>query len=175
MRCWRRSSALPPAASVRLPLRQADARGQLRPLMRQADRRIDWTRDDTATVVAKVNAADGFPGVADELFGVSCNLFDVHAEGQRPDGAPGDIVARRDGALLRLTRDGALWIGHVKRADREGAFKLPATIAFADQAAGLPESPAALMRDDVDRGANCAIARKARSATSPSSSTTARC
>lgn len=129
------------------PLAKAAVRGHLRPLMRQADRHIDWSRDDTATIVAKVNAADGFPGVADELFGVTCNLFDVHAEGQRPDGASGDIVARRDGALLRLTRDGALWIGHVKRNDREGAFKLPAAIAFADQAAGLPESSATLMRD----------------------------
>ncbi len=131
------------------PLASAAARGQWRPLMRQPDRRIDWLCDDTAMIIAKINAADGFPGVADELFGIGCRLFDVHAEGQRPAGAPGDIVARRDGALLRLTRDGALWIGHVRREDREDAFKLPAAIAFADREAALPESPADLMRDDA--------------------------
>ena len=134
-----------------MPLARAAARGHLRPLMRQSDRRIDWTNDLTATITAKINAADGFPGVADQLFGLPCNLFDVHAEAQRPAGAPGDIVARRDGALLRLTRDGALWIGHVKRTDLAGAFKLPAAIAFVAQAAGLPERPAPLMCDDDAR------------------------
>ncbi|MBK6971908.1 MAG: hydrogenase maturation protein [Sterolibacteriaceae bacterium] len=133
---------------IPIPLATAAARGQLRPLMRQTDRRIDWSRDDTATVIAKLNAADGFPGVADQLFGVPCNLFDVHAEARRPDGMPGEIVARRDGALLRLTIDGALWIGHVRRVDHDGAVKLPPTIAFAAQAAGLTELAAPLMRDD---------------------------
>lgn len=135
-----------------LPLARAVARGQLRPLMRQEDRRIDWSTDDTATIVAKINAADGFPGVADSLFGIACNLFDVHAEAQRPAGTAGDIVARRDGALLRLTRDGALWIGHVKRADRAGSFKLPATVAFPRETAALPESAAPMMRDDGQWG-----------------------
>ena len=135
-----------------LPLARAVARGQLRPLMRQEDRRIDWSTDDTATIVAKINAADGFPGVADSLFGIACNLFDVHAEAQRPAGTAGDSVARRDGALLRLTRDGALWIGHVKRADRAGSFKLPATVAFPRETAALPESAAPMMRDDGQWG-----------------------
>jgi putative two-component system hydrogenase maturation factor HypX/HoxX len=135
-----------------LPLARADARGQLRPLMRQEDRRIDWATEDTATIIAKINAADGFPGVADSLFGVPCHLFDVHTEVQRPAGAAGEIVARRDGALLRLTCDGALWIGHVKRADRAGGFKLPATVAFPGETAALPESAAPLMRDDDQWG-----------------------
>ena len=39
-------------------------------------------------------------------------------------------------ALLRATADGAVWLGHVKR-DRD-AVKLPATVAFAEQAARLP-------------------------------------
>lgn len=132
-----------------LPLARADARGQLRPLMRQENRRIDWSADDTATILAKINAADGFPGVADSLFGIPCNLFDVHTESQRPAGAAGDVVARRDGAVLRLTRDGALWIGHVKRTDVAGSFKLPAMTAFAAQAAGLPVSAVPLVRDDT--------------------------
>jgi putative two-component system hydrogenase maturation factor HypX/HoxX len=46
--------------------------------------------------------------------------------------------------LLRATHDGAVWIGHVRRADAPDAFKLPATLAFAAEAAALPEQPMAV-------------------------------
>lgn len=127
--------------------------GRLRPLMKQADRAIDWSRDRSATVLAKIRAADGFPGVADTLLGVPCHLFDAHY-GTLPEDVrsctPGDVVARRDGAVLRATVDGAVWIGHVKRGDGEHRFKLPAAQAFAAEAAHLPQAPAALMRDGGD-------------------------
>ena len=55
----------------RLDYARADVRGRLQPLMRQADRRIDWARDDTRTVLAKIRAADGNPGVLDEVSGPS--------------------------------------------------------------------------------------------------------
>jgi putative two-component system hydrogenase maturation factor HypX/HoxX len=128
------------------------ARGTLRPLMRQAERAIDWGRDDTATVLAKIRAADGFPGVADTLFGQLCHLFDAHPAPAQPGAAPGDVLARRDGAVLRATRDGAVWIGHVRRADSAHAFKLPATVAFADAAGALPERAAPLVREAADHG-----------------------
>jgi putative two-component system hydrogenase maturation factor HypX/HoxX len=88
-----------------------DPRGRWRPLMRQPDRRIDWTRDDTATVLRKAHAADGTPGVLDELFGVPCHLFDLHAAGVAARRlaaglTPGTLVARRHEAVLRATRDG---------------------------------------------------------------------
>ena len=116
-----------------------DARGRLRPLMKQIDRAIDWQRDDTATVLRKINAGDGFPGVADTLFGVDCHVFDAWPESllQFPDSRPGDLVARRETAVLRRTVDGALWIGHAKRA---GDFKLPVSLAFAAESAVLPEA-----------------------------------
>jgi putative two-component system hydrogenase maturation factor HypX/HoxX len=115
-----------------------NARGRLMPLMKQADRAIVWQRDDTATVLQKINAADGFPGVADELFGTACHVFDVWPESLLPlGGSPGDLVARRETAVLRRTVDGAVWIGHAKRA---GDFKLPVTLAFAAESAALPEA-----------------------------------
>ncbi|HEY6897508.1 MAG TPA: formyltransferase family protein, partial [Rhodocyclaceae bacterium] len=120
-----------------------DAKGSLRPLMRQVDRAIDWQRDGSATVLAKLRAADGFPGVADLMFGEACHLFDAHAESVIRGGAgskPGDVIGRRETALLRATVDGAVWIGHVKRSG-EGAVKLPAAQAFAAQALILPELP----------------------------------
>ncbi|MCK9381911.1 MAG: hydrogenase maturation protein [Sulfuritalea sp.] len=118
-----------------------DARGRLRPLMKQTDRLIDWQRDDTATVLCKINAADGFPGVADTLFGEDCHVFDAWPEAglhAAPDARPGELLARRETALLRKTRDGALWIGHAKRA---GGIKLPATLAFPAASAALPAAP----------------------------------
>jgi putative two-component system hydrogenase maturation factor HypX/HoxX len=123
-----------------VPLAESRGRGRLRPLMRQPDRAINWARDDSATVLRKIDAADGFPGVADELFGESCHLFDAWPEAKvsRGDTPPGAIIGRRETALLRATADGAVWIGHVKRRD---GIKLPATVAFAEQAAALPELP----------------------------------
>ena len=125
------------------------ARGRLRPLMRQEDRRIDWQCDSTEQVLRKLHAADGFPGVCDELFGVPCHLFDAHVE-HRLRGAPGALLGRRDGAVLRATVDGAVWLGHVKRADRDDALKLPAALAFADETKDLPESAVPLWREDED-------------------------
>ena len=129
---WRRGDWAP----VR-PDRWPQARGQWRDPMRQPDRRIDWTRDDTATVLRKIRAADGFPGVADTLFGEPCHLFDARAgSGQ---GAPGEVIGRRHGAVLRATVDGAVWIGHVKRGGSDAPYKLPVTVAFAEATAGVPE------------------------------------
>ena len=115
------------------------ARGRSRPLMQQAQRRIDWAHDSSATVLGKIRAADGFPGVADTLFGQPCHLFDVWPEA-RLRGQPGDVIARRETALLRATVDGAVWIGHVKRQDR---IKLPATLAFEPEAQAIAEVPLA--------------------------------
>lgn len=119
----------------------SDVRGSLRPLMRQADRAIDWQRNDTAAVLKKINAADGFPGVADALFGQACHIFDAWPErspGGMTDAKPGEFIARRETAVLRQTTDGAVWIGHVKRP---GSIKLPATLAFPAESAALPEIP----------------------------------
>jgi putative two-component system protein, hydrogenase maturation factor HypX/HoxX len=119
-----------------------DARGRERPLLQQAERAIDWARDDTRTVLAKINAADGFPGVRDALFGSTCQLFDACPEAALR-GAPGALIARRETALCRATADGAVWIGHVKRADGDHPLKLPAALAFAREAQALPEAPLA--------------------------------
>ncbi len=122
----------------------ARRRGRWRPLMQQADRRIDWQRDGTQTVLRRIRAADGVPGVLDELFGVPCHLFDAHAEALAQLQPPGSVIGRRHEAVLRATVDGAVWIGQVRRADQDDAFKLPATLAFPGEAASLPEWPIAI-------------------------------
>lgn len=127
-----------------LPADDAPRGGRWRPLMPHSERRIDWTRDDTMAVLRKIRAADGSPGVLDTMFGVPCHLFDAHEETLVHDAPPGAVIGRRHEAVLRATRDGAVWIGHVRRADREGSFKLPTALAFADEVAALREMPIAI-------------------------------
>lgn len=123
-------------------------RGQWQPAMTAAQRAIDWQHDDTATVLRRLRAAEGTPGVRDTWFGAPVRLFDGHAASPEDLArAPaGDLVARRGPALLRRTADGGVWIGHVKRGDPPG-LKLAATRAFAAEARALPELAVPLQRD----------------------------
>jgi putative two-component system hydrogenase maturation factor HypX/HoxX len=129
------------------PLDYSDPKvtGRLRPLMKQPDRAIDWTCDSTATVVRRIRAAEGFPGVLDSIAGIAFHLFGVHAErGLR--GNPGELLATRDGAVCRATVDGAVWITHLKPPKSVEGFKLPATraLALAGVTLDVPEVPVAL-------------------------------
>ena len=129
-----------------LDYNDANVRGRLRPLMRQDDRRIDWTADDTSLVLCKLRAADGFPGVLDRIGGADFRLFHGVAE-DRLRGRPGDLLARRDGAVCRATRDGAVWITHLAPLQGEFRFKLPAVQALGEAAAELPEDPVGILPD----------------------------
>ncbi|MFO1305897.1 MAG: hydrogenase maturation protein [Burkholderiales bacterium] len=113
-------------------------RGRPWPGLKQAERAIDWTRDDTRTVLRKIHASDGVPGVRDTMAGLACFLHDAHEEGTLR-GAPGEIVATRGTAVCRATRDGAVWIAHL-REDRPDAFKLPARMVLGKRLAGVPEA-----------------------------------
>lgn len=113
-------------------------RGRWRDPVRQSERRIDWQRDGTATVLRKIRSADGNPGVLDELGGKPVRLFDAHAEAQLA-GRPGALIARRNGAVCRATVDGAVWIGQLRPAG-ERAYKLPAVQVLGETALTLPES-----------------------------------
>jgi putative two-component system hydrogenase maturation factor HypX/HoxX len=111
---------------------------------RQADRVIDWSRDSTATVLAKIRSADGTPGLLDASDAQPLKLYDAHPEGALR-GAPGAWIARRDEALCRATIDGAVWIGSLARSDdAEHPFKRPATQVLPELADGLPQAPLAL-------------------------------
>ena len=118
--------------------------GQVRPLMTQAVRAIDWAADPTDAVLRKIRAAEGQPGVLDTIGGIAFHLFGAHRE-RTLRGRPGEIVARRDGAICRATVDGAVWITHLKRADTPGPwfFKLPAVQALVQAGvhAAAPDVP----------------------------------
>jgi putative two-component system hydrogenase maturation factor HypX/HoxX len=103
-----------------------------RPLMSQDVRAIDWRADSTDSVVRKIRAGEGHPGVLDAIEGTEFHLFGVHRE-QALRGHAGEIIAQRSGAICRATVDGAVWITHLRRRDtpEETFFKLPATRALA--------------------------------------------
>ena len=114
--------------------------GRWRPSMRQADRAIDWRRDDTAAVLRKLRCADGAPGVLDEIAGRPVFLFDGHAAAGL-GGEPGALIARSGEAVCQATADGAVWIGRARlrpSGPEERTLKLPATLVLG-QAAELPE------------------------------------
>ena len=139
--------------------------GRLHAPIRQADRAIDWQRDGTRTVLKKIHAADGFPGVLDTLYGEVYYLFDACAEDMLRGSEPGAIIARRNGAICRATSDGAVWIGHLKHkrdgineqsglsttfplqgersavVDGQSGLKLPAALALEGRLADVPEIP----------------------------------
>ncbi|WP_341892096.1 hydrogenase maturation protein [Variovorax sp. YR752] len=151
-----RAGAMAPASPPHLPPPPTWGGGWQGPVP-AAQRAIDWSRDDTASVLRKLRSADGHPGVADVLFGRSCRLHDAHeasaaALQRAPAGAPGSLVARRGPALLRRTVDGGVWIGHVRCEPPPGqpALKLAATRAFAAESAALPELEVPLQRDAAE-------------------------
>jgi putative two-component system protein, hydrogenase maturation factor HypX/HoxX len=106
--------------------------GRARPLMRQQLRAIHWEADSTDTVMRKIRAGEGHPGVLDQILGAAFHLFGVHPE-QSLSGRAGEIIAQRGGAICRATVDGAVWLTHLKRSggDLRTHFKLPATRALA--------------------------------------------
>jgi len=120
--------------------------GRTRLQMKQSDRRINWLVDDTITVLRKLHAADGDPGVRDVLCGLRVRLFDARPEPSL-NGAPGAIIARSDEAVCIATRDGAVWIGRLREIPPgRKSLKLPATQVLG---ARLLHIPAAAPRADA--------------------------
>jgi putative two-component system protein, hydrogenase maturation factor HypX/HoxX len=119
-------------------------RGRWRPALKASQRSIDWLRDDAVTVLRHIRAADGFPGVRDEIQGLPVRLFNAWPETELR-GEPGRVIATRDGAICRATRDGAVWVTHLRRieASGQGDLKLPATqVLGGERLQGVPEVPA---------------------------------
>lgn len=110
-----------------------DYKGKLQPLMRQQDRAINWKKHKTDEILRRINAADGSPGVLDEINGKPVFMFNAHKENQLT-GKAGEIIATANHAICRATVDGAIWIGHLKPKLESGAkgIKLPATLVLKD-------------------------------------------
>lgn len=112
-----------------------EARGVLHPVLKQKDRAIDWGRMPTKEILRRIRAADGSPGVLDEVLGMPVYLFGAHAQPGVEVGLPGEVLGQREGAILRKTVDGAIWISHLKA---KGGIKLPAVQVLGERAQTLP-------------------------------------
>jgi putative two-component system hydrogenase maturation factor HypX/HoxX len=115
--------------------------GKAQPSVTQADRRIDWAGDSTERILRTIRAADGQPGVEDELCGRRVYLYDAHGDAAVPGAAPGQILGWNEHGVCRATRDGSVWIGHVCPRDAapdEPDFKLPAAHVLAEELERYP-------------------------------------
>ena len=115
-----------------LDYRRPGVVGRERPTMKQADRRIDWDRHTSNEILARIHAADGVPGVLDQIGAAQVYLHNACAD-VGAVGRPGEVIAvSSNGSICRATIDGAVWIGHakLKLADGRG-IKLPAAQALA--------------------------------------------
>lgn len=108
-------------------------KGKLQATMTQKDRAINWKKQKTDDILKHIHAADGSPGVLDEIYGQAVFLYNAHKE-DKLTGKAGEIIATANHAICRATVDGAIWIGHLKPklASGEKTIKLPATFVLKD-------------------------------------------
>lgn len=137
--------AFRPVPADQAPTETPGAR--LRPMMTQKDRAFSWD-DPAEQIVRKIRAADGAPGVRTDLCGADVFAYDAHAglhrgglhhAGPHPGGRPGQVLGRRQGAVLVATGDGSVWLGHLRPAET-GGIKLPATTVLGKRLRGVPHS-----------------------------------
>lgn len=116
-----------------LDYKNPKVKGQLQPMMKQKDRAIDWKKQKTDEILKHLYAADGSPGVLDEIYGQPVFLYNAHKE-ERLTGKAGEIIATANHAICRATVDGAIWIGHLKPklASGKKGIKLPSTFVLKD-------------------------------------------
>ena len=116
--------------------------GRLQPNMTQADRTFSWF-DCAGFIKRSIDAADGQPGVLASLLGGQYYLYDAHLDVRQ--GAPGEILAVQDDAVLVAAGDHSLWIGSLKPKGPE-TFKLPARHVLAQRLAGVPVLDSSIAR-----------------------------
>ena len=97
--------------------RRPDVIGTLRPAMRATDRHFSWS-DDTATIVRRIRAADGSPGVRTTLVRRPARGVRRPSPDRRWLGEPGTVARRHHDAVLVHTGDGT-------RLDRPGPHRRP--------------------------------------------------
>src|SRR5450759_795514 len=116
--------------------------GSWRPAIKIEERAINWSCDETGTVMRKLHAASGPPGIPDITLGLSGRLNDPWPEDVLR-GPAGAVIAWRDGAICRATVDGAVWITAItpEPAPSTRRFKIPATLALAGRLDNIPERP----------------------------------
>ncbi len=109
----------------------------------QKRREIDWQKDSDEEIKRKIDASDNFPGVRDTFFGIEVYLFGAHIESnslEKIEAKPKEIIAKRDGAVLVKTKEGAVWIERMTPIENGiRGIKLPSTYVLKDKIKGVKE------------------------------------
>lgn len=115
-----------------------EVRGQWNNPIKRKDRSFEWS-DPSAQIIKKIRAADSTPGVLESrIFDEDYFMHGAHNESLLK-GSPGEIIAKRDGAICIGTGDGSVWVSHLKR--KKNGVKRKAALLLGDQLDHLPESP----------------------------------
>ncbi len=122
--------------------------GKYNPKMTQSDRAINWSSHTTDEVLKRIHCSDGFPGVKDTLFDENYFLYNTQIE-PTLKGKPGDIIAVSENSICRATVDGAVWIGHLKKAKKNNHtyLKLPATKVLSEKLKNIPHIDSNIVSD----------------------------
>jgi len=123
-----------------VPLDYTDpsVKGTLMPMMKKADRKVDWSLGMNE-IVRIVSASDSQPGVLDIFGEMKYFMFGAHKEEhhQYPPSTPEKtILAQRNGAILISCGHGeSVWITHLKKLNTKTQkyFKLPATMVLPNE------------------------------------------
>ncbi|MDW3209621.1 MAG: formyltransferase family protein [Reichenbachiella sp.] len=106
--------------------------------IKRKDRTFEWS-DTTTSIIRKVQAADSSPGLLEtRIFDEPLYMYGAHPESILK-GQPGEIIAKRNGAICVGTGDGSLWITHLKK--KKGGVKNKSANVINSLLIEVPEAP----------------------------------
>lgn len=121
-----------------LDYKKSKVRGCWNDPIKRSDRVFEWS-DTTSSIVRKIKAADSTPGLLEtRIFDEPHFMYGAHPESILK-GQPGEIIAKRNGAVCIGTGDGSLWVTHLKQ--KAGGVKRKSTDVLNSVLSGVPEAP----------------------------------
>ena len=127
-----------------------NVKGTLRKTMSKGDRLVDWSKP-AEDVARTIRMSDTQPGAALTLtdgrgflaFGAHLEHDESLVESLAHATEPGDILARRHGAVLfRCADNKGVWVSHMKRKSGKRALKLPAALVLPQELlSNVPRAP----------------------------------
>jgi putative two-component system hydrogenase maturation factor HypX/HoxX len=118
----------------------SNVKGTLKPNMTPQDRVVDWSQS-AEEISRTIRMSDSQPGARlTTSNGETYVAFGAHVENNKSliehvgaEAEPGEIIARRDGAVLfKCSDEKGVWVSHMKQKPGKKSLKLPSTLVLAD-------------------------------------------